>query len=118
MFYKHVFRVLHVISLTFKIGQIKIIVRSFGSSKNTKLEDGSYCTILKLQNIESRIEDLDQNIQSEHNFFSPTIFFFQDDYIQSRAETMQNIESTIVELGQIFTQLAHMVKEQEEAVQR
>ena len=25
--------------------QIKIIVRSFGSSKNTKLEDGSYCTI-------------------------------------------------------------------------
>lgn len=42
----------------------------------------------------------------------------QDDYIQSRAETMQNIESTIVELGQIFTQLAHMVKEQEEAVQR
>ena len=24
---------------------IKIIVRSFGSSKNTKLEDGSYCTI-------------------------------------------------------------------------
>lgn len=42
----------------------------------------------------------------------------QDDYIQSRADTMQNIESTIVELGQIFTQLAHMVKEQEEAVQR
>jgi t-SNARE complex subunit (syntaxin) len=31
---------------------------------------------------------------------------------------MQNIESTIVELGQIFTQLAHMVKEQEESVQR
>jgi len=42
----------------------------------------------------------------------------QDSYITSRAETMQNIESTIVELGQIFTQLAHMVKEQEEAVQR
>ena len=25
--------------------QMKIIVRSFGSSKNTKLEDGPYCTI-------------------------------------------------------------------------
>ena len=25
--------------------QLKIIVRSFGSSKNTKLEDGPYCTI-------------------------------------------------------------------------
>lgn len=42
----------------------------------------------------------------------------QDSYIQNRAETMQNIESTIVELGGIFQQLAHMVKEQEEMVQR
>ncbi|XP_052767579.1 syntaxin-5-like [Mya arenaria] len=42
----------------------------------------------------------------------------QDSYISSRADTMQNIESTIVELGSIFTQLAHMVKEQEESVQR
>lgn len=41
-----------------------------------------------------------------------------DAYIQSRAETMQNIESTIVELGGIFQQLAHMVKEQEEMVER
>lgn len=42
----------------------------------------------------------------------------QDSYIQSRADTMQNIEQTIVELGGIFQQLAHMVKEQEEMVQR
>lgn len=42
----------------------------------------------------------------------------QDAYIQSRAETMQNIETTIVELGSIFQQLAHMVKEQEEIVGR
>ncbi|KAK7131019.1 hypothetical protein R3I94_016226 [Phoxinus phoxinus] len=42
----------------------------------------------------------------------------QDSYIQNRADTMQNIESTIVELGSIFQQLAHMVKEQEETVQR
>jgi syntaxin 5 len=42
----------------------------------------------------------------------------QDQYIESRAETMKNIESTIVELGSIFTQLAHMVKEQEEIVGR
>ncbi|XP_072385255.1 syntaxin-5 [Diabrotica undecimpunctata] len=41
-----------------------------------------------------------------------------DNYLQSRAETMQNIESTIVELGGIFQQLAHMVKEQEEMVER
>ena len=37
-----------------------------------------------------------------------------DQYLQSRADTMQNIESTIVELGGIFSQLAHMIKEQEE----
>nr|CAD7568029.1 unnamed protein product [Timema californicum] len=41
-----------------------------------------------------------------------------DNYLQSRAETMQNIESTIVELGGIFQQLAVMVKEQEEMVER
>nr|XP_021401425.2 syntaxin-5 isoform X1 [Lonchura striata domestica] len=42
----------------------------------------------------------------------------QDSYIQSRADTMHSIESTIVELGSIFQQLAHMVKEQEETIQR
>lgn len=41
-----------------------------------------------------------------------------DQYLHTRAETMQNIESTIVELGGIFSQLAHMVKEQEEMVER
>ncbi|KAK0181693.1 hypothetical protein PV327_003958 [Microctonus hyperodae] len=41
-----------------------------------------------------------------------------ESYVSSRAETMQNIESTIVELGGIFQQLAHMVKEQEEMVER
>lgn len=43
---------------------------------------------------------------------------FQDTYIQERADAMENIHSTIVELGQIFRQLAHMVKEQEEQVVR
>lgn len=41
-----------------------------------------------------------------------------ENYVQQRAETMQNIENTIVELGGIFQQLAHMVKEQEEMVER
>jgi len=42
----------------------------------------------------------------------------EDTHYQQRSETMKNIESTVVELGAIFQQLAHMVKEQEEAVQR
>jgi syntaxin 5 len=42
----------------------------------------------------------------------------QDDYIQSRSTAIESIESTIAELGQIFTQLAQMVAEQRETVQR
>ena len=42
----------------------------------------------------------------------------QDTYIQERADTMENINSTIIELGQIFRQLAEMVHEQEEQVLR
>lgn len=41
-----------------------------------------------------------------------------ESYLQSRADTVQTIESTVVELGSIFQQLALMVREQEESVQR
>eukprot|EP00762_Andalucia_godoyi_P003786 ANDGO_08526.mRNA.1 Syntaxin-32 len=39
-------------------------------------------------------------------------------YYESRAEAVQNIESTIVELGAMFQQLASMVAEQQDTVQR
>jgi len=42
----------------------------------------------------------------------------QDDYIQSRSTAIEGIESTIAELGQIFQQLAGMVQQQGEMVQR
>ncbi|KAF5812666.1 putative target SNARE coiled-coil domain, syntaxin/epimorphin, syntaxin-5, Sly1p-binding protein [Helianthus annuus] len=38
----------------------------------------------------------------------------QDSYMQSRAEALHNVESTIHELGSIFTQLATMVSQQGE----
>ncbi|KAK9726033.1 hypothetical protein RND81_05G185800 [Saponaria officinalis] len=38
----------------------------------------------------------------------------QDTYMQSRAEALQNVESTIHELSSIFTQLANMVSQQGE----
>ncbi|CAF3024620.1 unnamed protein product, partial [Rotaria sp. Silwood2] len=41
-----------------------------------------------------------------------------DTYLANRSEAMQNIEQTIVELGDIFTQLATMVRQQEELVHR
>ncbi|PWN19568.1 t-SNARE [Microstroma glucosiphilum] len=39
-------------------------------------------------------------------------------YMQQRSTAIESIESTISELGQIFSQLAHMVAEQRETVQR
>ncbi|RDB29629.1 Integral membrane protein sed5 [Hypsizygus marmoreus] len=42
----------------------------------------------------------------------------QDTYLQSRSTAIESIEATIAELGQIFTQLANMVAEQRETVQR
>eukprot|EP00208_Stichococcus_sp_RCC1054_P005891 CAMPEP_0206144480 /NCGR_PEP_ID=MMETSP1473-20131121/24218_1 /ASSEMBLY_ACC=CAM_ASM_001109 /TAXON_ID=1461547 /ORGANISM="Stichococcus sp, Strain RCC1054" /LENGTH=355 /DNA_ID=CAMNT_0053540305 /DNA_START=151 /DNA_END=1218 /DNA_ORIENTATION=- len=42
----------------------------------------------------------------------------QDTYYESRSEALQNVESTIVELGGIFQQLAHMVQEQGEMAVR
>lgn len=42
----------------------------------------------------------------------------QDSYMQQRSSAIESIESTISELGQIFGQLAHMVAEQRETVQR
>lgn len=54
----------------------------------------------------------------QHQQQQMVLYDESDSYVQERAETMQNIESTIVELGGIFQQLAHMVKEQEEMVER
>lgn len=42
----------------------------------------------------------------------------QSNYLHQRTTAMETIESTISELGQIFTQLAHMVAQQGETVQR
>jgi syntaxin 5 len=43
---------------------------------------------------------------------------FKENFIRDRANAMQTVESTIVELGTMFNQLATMIKEQEEQIQR
>ncbi len=40
------------------------------------------------------------------------------DYLKDRANAMQTVEQTIVELGTMFNQLATMIKEQEEQITR
>ena len=42
----------------------------------------------------------------------------QDAYLASRQDALQDVESTIVELGNIFQQLSHMVHEQGEMAVR
>lgn len=42
----------------------------------------------------------------------------ESSYASSRAEALHNVETTIVELGSIFTQLAEMVAAQGEMTQR
>ena len=49
--------------------QIKIIVRSFGSSKNTKLEDGPYCTNSGTKRLETIVKRND-NVSLNENFTS------------------------------------------------
>ncbi|KAG8906546.1 cis-Golgi t-SNARE syntaxin [Tulasnella sp. 403] len=58
------------------------------------------------------------NGQADGGFMQMQLVEQQDTYIQSRATAIESIESTIAELGQIFTQLAQMVAEQRETVQR
>jgi len=53
-----------------------------------------------------------------HGGMLETVTQDTDSYYTSRADAMHTIESTIVELGGIFSQLATMVKEQEEMVTR
>ncbi|KAJ4955561.1 hypothetical protein NE237_012344 [Protea cynaroides] len=53
---------------------------------------------------------LQQQHQQQHQQMVP----LQDSYMQSRAEALQNVESTIHELSNIFTQLATMVSQQGE----
>jgi syntaxin 5 len=56
--------------------------------------------------------------QSGGAFMQMQLVEQQDDYIQTRSTAIESIESTIAELGTIFTQLAQMVAEQRETVQR
>jgi len=80
---------------------------------NSVLMSSNQCAI----NMDNN-EDQDQMQQVTRQTQAMAVYDNTDQFLYSRAETMQNIESTIVELGGIFQQLAHMVKEQEEMVER
>jgi syntaxin 5 len=60
----------------------------------------------------------EEGLGSQGAFMQMQMVEQQDSYIQSRSTAIESIEATIAELGQIFTQLANMVAEQRETVQR
>ncbi|KAL6533887.1 hypothetical protein OROHE_013720 [Orobanche hederae] len=51
-------------------------------------------------------------LQQQQNQQQQQLVPLQDSYMQSRAEALQNVESTIHELGNIFNQLATLVSQQ------
>ena len=67
------------------------------------------------------IDFSDQLERSNETQTQKQLLIYEDQgnqYLEERASTMQSIESTIVELGTIFNQLANMVQQQEEMITR
>ncbi|KAJ2306438.1 Integral membrane protein SED5, partial [Coemansia sp. RSA 2611] len=60
------------------------------------------------------LPDMDEASSSQMLLMQPN----QSAYMDGRSEAISSIESTISELGSIFQQLAHMVSEQRDVVQR
>lgn len=61
---------------------------------------------------------LDMDLMQKQKMQQRLIVNEEQSFINERANAMQTVESTIVELGTMFNQLATMIKEQEEQIQR
>ncbi|GAB4832937.1 hypothetical protein Ancab_006957 [Ancistrocladus abbreviatus] len=61
-----------------------------------------------------QVDGESQPLVQQQNQQQQQLVPLQDSYMQSRAEALQNVESTIHELSNIFTQLATMVSQQGE----
>ncbi|KAH7914776.1 t-SNARE [Hygrophoropsis aurantiaca] len=86
-------------------------LNGMGKGKGRALQNGDVLA-LDLHSAE------EGSAQGGNPFMQMQLVEQQDSYIQSRSTAIESIESTIAELGQIFTQLANMVAEQRETVQR
>lgn len=87
-----------------------------------KLRREQFTTSAMPSNSSSTVIDFsDQLDRSNQSQSQQQLLIYEDqstDYLEERASTMQSIESTIVELGTIFNQLAQMVQQQEEMITR
>lgn len=70
-----------------------------------------FCNFIDRNQVEGESQPL---LQQQQNQQQQQIVPLQDSYMQSRAEALQNVESTIHELSSIFNQLATLVSQQGE----
>ena len=96
-----------------------------GSLPHSRSTSALSSTIIDLGDGNNNGDSRDGTRGHRHNnsatFQTQTLLQFEDQtnsYLEDRANTMQSIESTIVELGTIFNQLATMVHQQEEMITR
>ncbi|CAJ1058742.1 Syntaxin 5A isoform 3 [Xyrichtys novacula] len=87
-------------------------------ASSSPLMANNFKSSVLMQDESRSMGDVAIDMDSQTNPMQLQLIDEQDSYIQSRADTMQNIESTIVELGSIFQQLANMIKIQEETIHR
>jgi len=71
-----------------------------------------------LFNDDQRAQNNDSSLIPLNQQFQGQMYEEQDQYLQDRSKAMEQVESTIVELGDMFVQLAGMVKAQEETIMR
>lgn len=101
-----------------------LLATSNGSLPHSRSANSLSSTVIELGDGNSGSET--QGVRGHrHNnsasFQTQTLLQFEDQtnqYLEDRANTVQSIESTIVELGTIFNQLATMVHQQEEMITR
>jgi syntaxin 5 len=61
---------------------------------------------------------LNMDLMQKQHLQKRLIISEEDSFLRDRANAMQTVEQTIIELGGMFSQLATMIKEQDEAIQR
>lgn len=93
--------------------------RSQFSGKGIPGESASnYLRSTVLYNDDQREQNNDSNLIPLNQQYQGHMYEEQDQYVQDRSAAMEQVESTIVELGDMFVQLAGMVKAQEETIMR
>lgn len=81
---------------------------------------GKSVLLLDEEKIKSERQDttLNLDLMQKQQFQKNLIINQEETFLRERANAMQTVEQTIIELGSMFQQLANIVKEQDESIQR